>query len=100
MNEWSENIVRLSDIRQRKSNALSVFGPVNRGLTTSQIIHDPQLTGLLNDLERKVEILQSRSFTVLDTLTIATEAARVALSAGGTSAAGISYGGENEEING
>lgn len=88
MNEWSENIVKLSDIRQRKSNALSVFGPVSRGLTTSQIIHDPVLTELLNDLERKVDDLIYKSFTVLDTLSIATEGVRVALSAGGMNEAG------------
>ena len=84
MNEWSENIVKLSDIRQRKLNASSVYGPVRAGLTTSRIIHDPVLTGLLSDLERKVDDLISKSFTVLDTLTIATEGVRVALSAGTT----------------
>lgn len=88
MNGWPENIVKLSDIRQKKSSALSVYGPVRAGLTTSQIIHDPQLTGLLNDLERKVDELISKSFTVLDTLIIATEGVRVALSAGGESGIG------------
>lgn len=88
MNEWSENIVKLSDIRQRKSSVWSPYGPVRAGLTTSQIIHDPQLTGLLNDLEKKVDDLISKSFTVLSTLTIATEGARVALLAGGENGTG------------
>lgn len=88
MNDLSGNIVRLSDIRQRKLNALSPFGPVRVGLTTSRITRDRQLSELLSDLERKVEILQSRSSTVLDTSINAMAAARVALSAGGIDTAG------------
>ena len=80
MNEWPENIVKLSDIRQRKLNASSPYGPVRAGLITSRITHDRALTELLNDLERKVRILQSKSFTVLDTCNTAINRARVALS--------------------
>jgi len=88
MSEWSNNIVKLSDIRQRKLNALSVYGPVRAGLTTSRITHDQALTELLNDLERKVEILQSKSFTVLDTCSTALMQARVALLDSTTDTAG------------
>lgn len=84
MNEWPENIVRLSDIRARKLNALSPYGPVRAGLITSQTIQSRQLSELLNDLERKVKTLQSRSSTVLDTCTIALMRARVALLASTT----------------
>jgi hypothetical protein len=49
-------------------------------LTTSQITQDHQLTELLNSLEREVERLNYKSFTVYDTLVIAIEAMRVALS--------------------
>jgi hypothetical protein len=53
---------------------------VRAGLTTSQITQDHQLTELLNSLEREVERLNYKSFTVYDTLVIAIEAMRVALS--------------------
>ena len=76
------NIVVLSDIRRGRERALSPFGPVRAGLTTSQRTdRDHQLTELLNSLERKVASLNSKSYTVLDTLTIAIQGARVALSA-------------------
>lgn len=88
MNDSLGNIVRLSDIRRKKLNALSPFGPVNRGLITSRITHDRALSELLSDLERRVNALTSRSYEVLGTSIIATEAARVALSAGGIDTAG------------
>jgi hypothetical protein len=53
---------------------------VKAGLTTLQTTQDQQLTELLNSLERKVETLKYKSFTVYDTLVIAIEAIRVALS--------------------
>jgi hypothetical protein len=54
---------------------------VRVGLTTSlRTDKDHQLTELLNSLERKVESLNYKSFTVYDTLVIAIEAMRVALS--------------------
>jgi hypothetical protein len=74
---------------RNRSRALSPFGPVRAGLTTSQTTNDQQLTVLLNSLERKIADLNTKSFTVLDTLVIATEGARVALSAIVTDEAGI-----------
>ena len=78
--ESPDNIVKLSDIRTNKQRALSPYGPVRAGLTTSQITQDQRLTELLNSLEREVENLNYKSFTVYDTLVIAIEAMRVALS--------------------
>ena len=78
--ESPENIVKLSDIRTSRQRALSPYGPVRAGLTTSQITQHQQLTELLNSLEREVENLNYKSFTVYDTLVIAIEAMRVALS--------------------
>ena len=76
-----ENIVRLSDIRQDRSRALSPYGPVRAGLTTSQRIDkDRALTELLNSLEKIVQDLNYKSFEVYDTLNTAIEAIRVALS--------------------
>ena len=78
--ESSGNIVELSAIRRSKHRALSPYGPVRAGLTTSQITQDQQLTELLNSLESVVESLKFKSFTAYDTLTIAIEGVRVALS--------------------
>ena len=75
-----ENIVKLSDIRQDKLRALSPYGPVRAGLTTSpRISEEVQLTELLNSLEKKVQELNYKSFEVYDTLNTAIEAIRVAL---------------------
>ena len=63
-----------------KENALSPYGPVRAGLTTSQITPEARLTELLNSLESVVDNLNFKSFTVYDTLIIATENLRVALS--------------------
>ena len=92
-NESPSNIVKLSDIRTSKQRASSPYGPVRVGLTTLQITQDQRLTELLNSLEREVENLNYKSFTVYDTLVIAIEAMRVALSdtvteEGGTDADG------------
>ena len=74
------NIVVLSDIRRGRERALSPFGPVRAGLTTSQRTdRDHQLTELLNSLESVVADLNSKSYTALDTLVIAIQGARVAL---------------------
>ena len=62
-----------------KSNALSPYGPVRAGLTTSQTTNDQQLTELLNYLESVVENLNYKSFTLYDTLNTAIEAISVAL---------------------
>ena len=74
------NLVKLSVIREKKRRALSPYGPVKAGLTTSQTTPQAQLTELLNSLESVVESLNYKSFTVYDTLLIATENLRVALS--------------------
>ncbi len=63
-----------------RSGALSPYGPVKAGLTTSQITPEARLTELLNSLENVVDNLNYKSFTVYDTLVIATENLRVALS--------------------
>jgi hypothetical protein len=79
-NESHTNLVKLSVIREKKRRALSPYGPVRVGLTTSQITLDQQLTELLNSLENVVENLNYKSLEVYDTLNIATENLRVALS--------------------
>ena len=54
-------------------NALSPYGPVRAGLTSTRIqvtqtgSDVQQLTELLNSLEKEVAILVSRSYEVLDT---------------------------------
>jgi hypothetical protein len=63
-----------------KENVSSPYGPVRAGLTTSQITPEARLTELLNSLESVVDNLNFKSFTVYDTLIIATENLRVALS--------------------
>jgi hypothetical protein len=68
--------------------AYSPFGPVKAGLTTSQTTQEARLSELLSSLESVVESLVSKSSTVLDTLTTATEGVRVALSATATDEAG------------
>jgi hypothetical protein len=79
-NESSSNIVELSDIRASKHRASSPYGPVKVGLTTLPITQDQRLSELLNSLESEAEKLKYKSFTVYDTLVIAIEQTRVALS--------------------
>jgi len=87
--ESQENIVELSAIRREKHRASSPYGPVSQGLTTLQRTNrDRQLTELLNSLESVVADLNSKSYTVLDTLIIAIQEARVALSDTQTEKAG------------
>jgi hypothetical protein len=64
-----------------KSTVLSPYGPVRAGLTTSRTTQEAQLLELLSSLENVVENLNYKSFTAYDTLVIATEGVRVALSA-------------------
>jgi hypothetical protein len=79
--ELPENIVVLSDIRRQKHVASSPYGPVSQGLTTLQrTSRDQALTELLSSLENVVADLNSKSYTALDTLIIAIQGARVALS--------------------
>ena len=77
-----------SDTVNENSPALSPYGPVRAGLTTSQKTNDQVLTELLNSLESTVENLNFKSFTVYDTLIVAIENLRVALSAGTTDITG------------
>ena len=63
-----------------KPSASSPYGPVRAGLTTSQTTPNQQLSELLNSLESVVESLNYKSYTVYDTLTIAIEGVRAALS--------------------
>ena len=71
-----------------RSDVSSPYGPVKAGLTTSPTTHEARLTELLNSLESVVDNLNFKSFTVYDTLTIATENLRVALSNIATEEAG------------
>ena len=64
-----------------RSNVLSPYGPVRAGLTTWQTTQDQQLTELLNSLEREVATLVSKSYTVLDTWSTATQRVSAVLSA-------------------
>ena len=87
--ESQENIVQLSAIRREKHRASSPYGPVKAGLTTLQRTdRDQALTELLNSLESVVADLNSKSYTALDTLIIAIQGARVALSDTTTEKAG------------
>ena len=96
--ESQENIVQLSDIRRKKQRALSPYGPVRAGLTTLQSQEtvkgesEAQLMELLNSLESTVATLVSKSYTALDTLVIAIEGARAALSAGTQDTTGTEEG--------
>ena len=85
----SENIVKLSDIRRERQRASSPYGPLRAGsITWQRTDRDRQLTELLNSLESVVADLNSKSYTVLDTLIIAIQEARVALSNTTTERAG------------
>ena len=53
--------------------ASSPFGPLKVGLIQSQITQDQALSELLNDLERRIDDLRFRFFTVLDTLNTDTD---------------------------
>ena len=70
-----------------RSNVLSPYGPVRAGSTTLlaqetlRANQEAQLLELLSSLESVVESLNYKSFTAYDTLVIATEGVRVALSA-------------------
>ena len=68
-----------SDTTSSRSNALSPYGPVRAGLTTSQTTRDQALTELLSCLENTVANLNYKSSTVLDTLDTAIQGVRVAL---------------------
>lgn len=55
--------------KDERASALSDYGPVRAGLTTSQVINrEARLSELLRSWERSLEILESRYSGVLDTL--------------------------------
>jgi hypothetical protein len=70
-----------------KSNVCSPYGPVSPGSTTLlaqetlRANQEARLLELLSSLESVVESLNYKSFTAYDTLVIATEGVRAALSA-------------------
>ena len=72
-----------------RSSAPSPYGPVRAGLTTSQTINDHQLTELLSSLENVVANLNSKSYTLYDTLNTAILGVSAVLSATPTGSAGI-----------
>ena len=53
--------------------ASSPFGPLRVGLIQNQTTQDQALSELLNDLERRIDDLRFRFFTVLDTLNTDTD---------------------------
>ena len=63
-----------------RSNVLSPYGPVRAGLTTSLTTNDPALTELLSSLEREVANLLSKSSTLCDMLSTATQEVSAVLS--------------------
>ena len=77
-----------------RERVLSPYGPVSPGSTTLlaqetlRANQEAQLLELLSSLESVVESLNYKSFTAYDTLVIATEGVRVALSAIVTEEAG------------
>lgn len=58
----------VSDTPQENRTALSPFGPVRAGLTTSQKIQDQQLSELLRCLESEIATLESKYLEVCATL--------------------------------
>ena len=77
------------DTTNNKSNAPSPYGPVRAGLTTSRTTNDQQLTELLNCLEKTVASLNSKSYTLLDTLNTAITAVSAVLLVTAIGGAGI-----------
>lgn len=59
---------------EENGSASSIFGPVSRGLTTSQTTRPHLHTESLNDLVKIVDDLVSKYLEVSDTLITATEA--------------------------
>ena len=64
-----------------RSTAPSPYGPVRAGLTTSQTTNDHQLTELLSSLESVVANLNSKSYTLCDTLNTAIQGVSAVLNA-------------------
>ena len=79
---WQSNTPGLRLVGEGESgSASSPYGPMRAGLTTSHRTQLLVLSELLSSLESVVADLNSKSYTALDTLAIAIQGARVALSA-------------------
>ena len=70
-----------SDTTIISKRARSPYGPVRAGLTTWQTTQDQQLTELLSSLENVVASLNSKSCTLLDTLSTAIQEVSATLNA-------------------
>jgi len=78
-----------SDTTSNSESVLSPYGPVRAGLTISQTTNDQPLTELLSSLERKIAELNTKSCTVLDTWSTATQRVSAVLSSTPIDEAGI-----------
>ena len=78
-----------SDTMSNSESVPSPFGPVRAGLTISQTTNDQPLTELLSSLERKIAELNTKSCTVLDTWSTATQRVSAVLSSTPIDEAGI-----------
>ena len=66
--------------QEESGSAYTIYGPVKAGLTTPQrTSKEVPLMESLNELERQVETLESKSFEVLDTLSTVLERLAVLL---------------------
>ncbi len=72
----------VTDTPNESKDALSPFGPVRAGLTSSRTTQHQQLSELLSCLEKEVEILQFKYLEVCDTLLNDIVAVRAKLLAG------------------
>jgi hypothetical protein len=77
-----------SDTTIVRSNVLSPYGPVRAGLTTWQPTNDQVLEELLSSLEKEVANLLSKSSTLCDMLSTATEEVSAVVSSIATEGAG------------
>jgi hypothetical protein len=60
--------------KAERASALSNYGPVRAGLTTTQVINrEAALLELLSSLEKRVEILESKYLEALDTFQSVTQ---------------------------
>jgi hypothetical protein len=72
-------LVRGGDGVEDNGSASTIYGPVKAGLTIPRTTQSQVLTESLNELERQVETLESKSSEVLDTLSTVLERLAVLL---------------------
>ena len=72
-------LVRGGDGVEDNGSASTIYGPVRAGLTIPRTTQSQALTESLNELERQVETLESKSSEVLDTLSTVLERLAVLL---------------------